>query len=54
MLHKINRIKLVQILLEKRYPIYLYDKSPRDSVFRVRADKAIGYLNKLEGRIENE
>ena len=50
----VKRIKLIQILLERRYPVYLYDKSARDSSFRLRADRAIYYLNKLEGSIENE
>lgn len=50
----VKRIKLVQILLERRYPVYLYDKSPRDSSFRLRADRAIEYLNKLEGRLNRE
>ena len=53
-MHMINRIKLVQILLERRYPVYLYDKSPRDSIFRLRADRAIEYLNKLEGGLNRE
>ena len=52
-MHMINRIKLVQILLERRYPVYLYDKSPRDSIFRIRADRAIGYLNKIETEVYN-
>ncbi len=48
-----KRIKIIQILLERRYPVYLYDKSPRDSIFRVRADRAIGYLNKIESGVYN-
>ena len=50
----IDRIKIIQILLKKRYPIDLYDKSPRDSIFRLRADRAIEYLNKLEGGLNRE
>lgn len=49
-----NRLKLIQKLLEQRYPVHLYDKSPRDSLFRLRADRVLNYLNKLEGKIENE
>lgn len=49
-----NRLKIIKVLLERRYPVYLYDKSPRDSIFRLRADRAIEYLNKLEGGLNRE
>ena len=52
-LHMINRVKIVQILLERRYPVYLYDKSPRDSLFRLRADRVIAYMNKIESEENN-
>lgn len=48
-----KRIKLIQILLERRYPINLYDKSAKNSTFRLRADRVIGYLNKIETEVNN-
>lgn len=49
----IKRLEIIKKLLERRYPMYLYDKSPRDSIFRIRADRAIGYLNKIETEVYN-
>lgn len=45
-----EKIKLLQELLERRYPQDIYDISEKNSIFRLRADKI---LNKLEV-LENE
>ena len=43
-----KKIKLLQELLERRYPAEVYDISAKNSIFRLRADKIINRLNKLE------
>lgn len=43
-----KKIKLLQKLLEERYPVEVYDKAEKNSIFRLRADKIINKLNKLE------
>lgn len=45
-----EKIKLLQELLERRYPADMYDKAEKTSIFRLRVDKI---LNKLEV-LENE
>ena len=45
-----KKIKLLQELLERRYPAEVYDKAEKTSVYRLRVDKI---LNKLEV-LENE
>lgn len=44
----ISKIKLLQKLLEERYPAEAYDKANRTSSFRLRADKLINKLYQLE------
>ena len=43
-----EKIQLLQELLERRYPQDIYDISAKNSLFRLRADKIINRLNKLE------
>ena len=44
----IKKIKLLQKLLQERYPAEVYDTAEKTSIFRLRADKIINRLNKLE------
>ena len=43
-----EKIKLLQKLLGERYPVEVYDKAEKTSIFRLRVDKIINRLNKLE------
>ena len=43
-----EKIKLLQELLERRYPADIYDVSEKNSIFRLRADWILSKLNKLE------
>lgn len=43
-----EKIKLLQELLEKRYPVEVYDKAEKTSFFRLRADKIINKIYQLE------
>lgn len=43
-----KKIKLLQELLERRYPADIYDVSEKNSIFRLRADWILSKLNKLE------
>lgn len=43
-----KKITLLQKLLQERYPADIYDISAKNSTFRLRADKIINKLNKLE------
>lgn len=43
-----KKIKLLQKLLEERYPAEVYDKAEKSSLFRLRVDKLLNKLNKLE------
>ena len=43
-----KKIKLLQELLERRYPADVYDVSAKNSIFRLRADWILNKLNKLE------
>ena len=43
-----KKIKLLQELLERRYPQDIYDTAEKTSIFRLHADKIINKLNKLE------
>lgn len=49
-----KKIKLLQELLEKRYPVEVYDRAEKTDVYRLRVDKILSKLNKLEGSLENE
>ena len=44
----IDKIKLLQKLLQERYPVDTYDVSAKNSTFRLRADKIINKLYQLE------
>ena len=43
-----KKIALLIRLLEEKYPCEKYDVSAKNSIFRLRADKIINKLNKLE------
>ena len=43
-----KKIKLLQKLLQERYPADIYDVSAKNSIFRLRADKIINKLYQLE------
>lgn len=43
-----KKIKLLQKLLEERYPVEVYDKAEKTSIYRLRVDKLLNKLNKLE------
>ena len=45
---KVDKITLLQKLLQERYPVDIYDVSAKNSIFRLHADKIINRLNKLE------
>ncbi len=47
-----EKIKLLQKLLQERYPVDIYDVSAKNSIFRLRADKIINRLNKLEEELK--
>ena len=44
----VKKIKLLQKLLQERYPADTYDVSAKNSIFRLRADWILNRLNKLE------
>ena len=43
-----KKIKLLQKLLEERYPAEVYDTAEKTSIYRLRADWILNRLNKLE------
>lgn len=43
-----KKIKLLQELLERRYPADIYDISAKNSIFRLRAERVISKLYQLE------
>lgn len=47
-MNTVDKIKLLQELLERRYPADTYDVSAKNSIFRLRADKIINKLYQLE------
>ena len=47
----IKKIKLLQKLLEERYPAEVYDTAEKTSIFRLRVDKLLNKLNKLEEEV---
>lgn len=49
-----KKIKLLQELLERRYPQDIYDISEKNSIFRLRADKVLNKLYKLEEENNHE
>lgn len=48
-----EKIRLLEKLLEKHYPAEVYDKSAKNSIFRLRAERVIAYLNKVEMEVYN-
>ena len=44
----IDKITLLQKLLEERYPVEVYDISEKNSIFRLRAERVISKLYQLE------
>lgn len=49
-----EKIKLLQELLEKHYPVEVYDKAEKTSIYRLRVDKILNKLNKLEEELNHE
>ena len=49
-----EKIDLLIRVLEEKYPCELYDKSARTSAFRLRQDRILNKLNKLEEDLKNE
>ena len=43
-----KKIKLLQELLKRRYPQDIYDISAKNSTFRLRAERVIAKMYKLE------
>lgn len=46
-----KKIKLLQKLLEQKYPAEVYDIAEKNSFFRLRVDKLLNKLNKLEEEV---
>ena len=46
-----KKITLLQKLLQERYPVEVYDKAEKTSVYRLRVDKLLNKLNKLEEEV---
>lgn len=53
-MNTIAKIKLLQELLERRYPADIYDVSAKNSIFRLRADKILNKLYQLEEELNHE
>ena len=47
-MNTVDKITLLQKLLQERYPADIYDVSAKNSIFRLRADKIINKLYQLE------
>lgn len=45
---KVDKITLLQKLLQERYPVDIYDVSAKNSTFRLRVDKLLNKIYKLE------
>ena len=43
-----KKITLLQKLLQERYPVEVYDKAEKASIFRLRVDKILNKLYQLE------
>lgn len=43
-----EKIKLLRELLERRYPVEVYDKAEKTSIFRLRVERVISKLYQLE------
>lgn len=53
-MNTVDKIKLLQKLLQERYPADTYDISEKNSIFRLRADKILNRLYKLEEENNHE
>ena len=49
-----EKIRLLEKLLEKRYPVEVYDKAEKNSIFRLRAERVISKLYQLEEENNHE
>lgn len=49
-----EKIRLLEKLLVERYPVEVYDKAEKTSIFRLRADKILNKLYQLEEVTNNE
>ena len=47
-MNKVDKITLLQKLLQERYPADIYDVSAKNSIFRLRAERVISKLYQLE------
>ena len=47
----IDKITLLQKLLQERYPVEVYDTAEKTSIFCLRVDKILNKLNKLEEEV---
>ena len=43
-----EKIRLLEKLLEERYPVEVYDTAEKTSIFRLRAERVISKLYQLE------
>lgn len=43
-----KKIALLEKLLQERYPVEVYDKAEKASIFRLRAERVISKLYQLE------
>lgn len=43
-----EKIKLLKKLLEERYPVEVYDKAEKTSIYRLRVDKVLNKIHQLE------
>ena len=48
-----EKIKLLQKLLERRYPADVYDKASKTSTIRLRVDWILNKLTKFESEVNN-
>ena len=47
-MNTIEKIRLLEKLLEERYPAEVYDTAEKTSIFRLRVDKILSKLYQLE------
>ena len=47
-----KKIKLLQKLLQERYPAEVYDTAEKTSIYRLRVDKVLNKLYKLEEELK--
>ena len=51
-MNTVDKITLLQKLLQERYPVDIYDVSAKNSIFRLHADWILSKLNKLEEELK--